>query len=85
MKMINICNTQQLLQEEIDEENCEEIEPRPERVSNIKQLINKHNSEGTNYPSKIDDWKKFEKNNTTTALNILKEIFIIPAYISRHN
>ena len=52
MKMINICTTQQLLQEEIDEENYEEIEPRPERVSNIKQLINKHNSEGTNYPSK---------------------------------
>ena len=85
MKMINICNTQQLLQEENDEENYEEIEPRQEKVSNIKQLINKHNSEGTNYPSKIDDWKKFEKNNTTTALNILKEIFIIPAYISRHN
>ena len=37
-----------------------------------------------NYPSKIDDWKTFEKNNPTTAVNILytKEKGISPPYIS---
>ena len=40
-----------------------------------------------NYPSKIDDWKKFEKINATVALNILyiKEKEILPGYISKHN
>ena len=37
--MVNVCKTQQLLQEEIDAENYEEFEPHPGRVSNIKQLI----------------------------------------------
>ena len=37
--------------------------------------------------SKIDDWKTFEKNNPTIALNILyiKEKEINPVYISKHN
>ena len=41
---------------------------------------------GINYPSKLDDCKIFEKNNPTTALNILytKEKEILPAYISKH-
>ena len=39
------------------------------------------------YPSKIDDWKTFEKNNSTIALNLLytKEMEICPAYISKYN
>ena len=39
-----------------------------------------------NYPSKRDDCKMFEKNNPTTALNILytKEKEILPTYISKH-
>ena len=39
---------------------------------------------GINYPSKTDDWKTFEKNNPTIALNILyiKEKEVCPAYIS---
>ena len=43
--------------------------------------------EGINYPSKIDDWKTFEKNNPIIALNILytKEKEISPAYISKSN
>ena len=41
----------------------EEIESDSERVSNIKSFINKYNWEEINYPSKIDDWKTFEKNN----------------------
>ena len=41
----------------------------PERVSNIKPL-NKYKSKGKNHPSEIYDWKKFEKNDSTIALNI---------------
>ena len=51
--------------------NYGETESHPERVSNIKPFINKYNSKGINYPSKLDDWKTFEKNNPTIALNIL--------------
>ena len=74
--MINVLNMHQLLQQ-----------PHPEKVSNIKPFINKYNWEGINYPSLIDDWKKFEKNNLTISLNILyiKEKEILPGYISKHN
>ena len=67
--------------------NYEEIKCNPERVSNIKPFIKKYNWEGINYPSKIDDWKKFEKNIPTIALKILyiKEKEILLAYISKHN
>ena len=51
--------------------NYEEINWNPVRVSNIKPFINKYYRKGTNYPSKIDNWKTFEKNNPTIALNIL--------------
>ena len=42
---------------------------------------------GINHPSKTDDWKTFEKNNPTIALNILyiKEKEICSAYISKIN
>ena len=35
--------------------NYEEIESHPERVSNIKPFINKHNRTEINYSSKIND------------------------------
>ena len=53
--------------------NYEEIELHSERVSNFKPFINKYNQEGINYPSKIDDWKTFDKNKPATALNISKK------------
>ena len=67
--------------------NYREIKSNPERVSNIKPFINKYNWKGINYPSKIDDWQTFEKNNPTIALNILyiKEKKICPVYISKIN
>ena len=67
--------------------NYGEIESHPERVSNIKPFINKYKWRGINYPSKMDDWKMFEKNNPAIALNILyiKEKEICPAYISKFN
>ena len=65
----------------------EEIESHPERISNIKPFINKHNWKGMSYPLKLDDWKTFEKISPTIALNILhiKEKGICPAYISEVN
>ena len=50
--------------------NYEKIELHPERASNIKPFINKYNWRGINYPSKIDDWKTFEKDNQTIAQTI---------------
>ena len=42
---------------------------------------------GITYPTKINDWKAFEKNNPTIALNILyiKEKEICSAYIPKIN
>ena len=37
----------------------------------MKTFINKYNWKGKSYPSKIDDWRTSEKNNSTIALNIL--------------
>ena len=77
--MFSICLTVAL--------NYGEIKGKSKRVSNIKPFINKYNWKEINYPTKIDDWKAFEKNNSTIALNILytKEKEICPAYISKHN
>ena len=33
-----------------------------ENESNIKMIINKYKLKRINYPSKIDDWKTFDKN-----------------------
>ena len=51
--------------------NFEEIKKDPQIVSNIKPVINDYNLEGISHPSKIEDWKRFEKKNLTIALNIL--------------
>ena len=50
-------------------------------------FINKYGWKRIHYPSKIDDWKTFEKINPTIALNILytKEKPICPADISEIN
>ena len=49
----------------------EESNWNPGRVSNIKPFEIKYKWKGINYSSKIDDWKTSEKNNPTTAFNIL--------------
>ena len=41
----------------------------PKKITNIKAFINKYKWEGINFPSEKDDWKAFEKNNVTIALN----------------
>ena len=57
------------------------------RVSNTEPFINKYNWEKINYPSQIDNWKTFEKNNPTIAPNTFytKENEIFPSDISKHN
>ena len=51
--------------------NHEEIKKDPQRITKIELFINKFNWKGINYPSEKVDWKKFEKNNLTIALNVL--------------
>ena len=67
--------------------NYKETESHPERVSNIEPFIIKYKWEAINYLAKMDDWKKFEKNNPSIAVNVLytKEKEILPVYISHHN
>ena len=51
--------------------NDQEIENHPERISNIKPVIDKYNRKDIDFPAGIKDWKKFEENNKEVALNIL--------------
>ena len=43
----------------------------PPKILKIKSFINKYDWKVINYPSEIDDWKKFEKNNREIALKVL--------------
>ena len=63
--------------------NYEKIKKDLQRITKIKPFVNKYNWERINFPSEKDDWKKFEKNNATTALNVAKKEKIYPAYISK--
>ena len=69
--------------------NHQNIENRPEKTSNINTFINQYNWEGIDFPAGIKDWKKFERNNKTIALNILfvphNEKTINLAYKSKYN
>ena len=51
--------------------NNQKIENHPEGISNIKPFIDKYNWKGIDFAAGIKDWKKFEQNNNTIALNIL--------------
>ena len=60
--------------------NHKEIRKYPQRKTKIKSFLNKYNWERINFPSEKDDWKIFEKNNVTIALNVLcvkKEKYIL--------
>ena len=51
--------------------NYQNIETHPERISKLKPYINRYNWEGIDFPVGTKEWKKFEQNNKTIALNIL--------------
>ena len=67
--------------------NHEEIKKDLQRITKIKPFVNKYNWEGINFPSENDEWKTFEKNNVTIALNALyaKKEKIYPPYVAKHN
>ena len=61
--MLSICFTVAL--------SYQNIKKDPQRISKIKPFINQYDWKGINFPSHKEDWKKFESNNKSIALNIL--------------
>ena len=51
--------------------NHQNIGKNPQRISKIKPFIDQYNWKEIDFPSHSKDWKKFEQNNKTIALNIL--------------
>ena len=51
--------------------NYEQIGYHPGRISKIKPFIGKYYWKEIDFPSQGKDWKKFESNNKSIALNIL--------------
>ena len=51
--------------------NYEQLKDHPERISKIKPFIDQYNWKEIDFPSHGKDWKKFESNNKSVALNIL--------------
>ena len=49
--------------------NHEKIRKNPLKISNLKPFINNYNWKDIEFPSHLKDWKKFEQNNKTIALN----------------
>ena len=50
--------------------NYEQIENNPEQISKIKPFTCKCNWKEMNFPLHKNDWKKFDTNNKTIAVNI---------------
>ena len=69
--------------------NHDKINKDPQRVSKIKPFIDQYNWNDIDFPSTSKDWKKFELNNESIALNILyvphKTGKIHLAFKSKHN
>ena len=69
--------------------NYEQIKNNPERITKIKPFINKYKWKEIEFPSHSKDWKKFELNNKSIALNILYALHdtkkIRHAYKSKYN
>ena len=51
--------------------NHQNIDHHPERISKLKPFINNYNWKDIEFPSHSKDWRKFECNNKTIALNVL--------------
>ena len=65
-----------------------EIDSHPERIENLEPFINRYNWDGITFPTQINQWSKFEKQNPAIALNILYiegEKKVRQTYISKHN
>ena len=51
--------------------NYDEIGNHHQRVNKVKPFIDQYNWKDINFPSHVDDWKKFELNSKSVALNVL--------------
>ena len=69
--------------------NYQKIKNNPESISKIKPFIDQYNWKDIDFPSHSKDWKKFESNNKSIALNILYVPYhtekIRHAYKSKYN
>ena len=69
--------------------NCQNIKKDSEIISKIETFIDQYNWKDIDFPSHNKDWKKFESNNKSIALNILyvplNSQEIRHAYKSKHN
>ena len=50
--------------------NHKNIDHHPERISKLKPFINNYNWKNIEFPSRSENYKKFEQNNKTIAVNI---------------
>ena len=51
--------------------NHDKIDRNPQRISKIRSFIDQYNGKDIDFPATSKDWKKFEQNNESIALNIL--------------
>ena len=51
--------------------NYQNIKKNPQRISNMKPFIDQYDWKEINFPSYKEDWKKFELNNKSFAVNTL--------------
>ena len=51
--------------------NHQKINYKPERISKIKPFIDQYNWNNINFPPQQQDYKAFETNNKSIALNVL--------------
>ena len=69
--------------------NYGKINNHSEKISKLKPFIDNYNWKDIEFPSYSKDWKKFEQNNKTIALNIFFVPYntkqIRPAHISKYN
>ena len=69
--------------------NYQNIKNNPERLTKIKPCIDQYNWKERNFPSPRKNWKTFESNDKSIALNFLYMSHITEqirhAYKSKHN
>ena len=69
--------------------NYDEIEKHHQRINRVKPFIDQYNWKDIHFPCHLVDWKKFELNKKSIALNVLYipegEKTIRHAYKSKYN
>ena len=65
--------------------NHDKIDRNSQRISKIRPFIDQYNWKDIDFPATSKDWKKFEQNNESIALNILYCLIIVEKYILHTN